>query len=213
MAEKRGWSGHVGAITGIAALALSATSLYFTTVRQVDDVRVIADEAPYILVNDAGLTGTWGIQRLTFINSGTRSAAIMSVALGLVKPKGKSDVDCQKNPVLFLSYAGEPFVIKPGEIAIKQFADVNPAIAEIWRTEPGNVRISQIKWYERGENGLTCVRLSAVTPDSNLVVVDVPKYFLRVGEQDEIRHGPNWVFPHDQPYPIIRKLDTVFNQW
>jgi hypothetical protein len=212
MAEKRGWSGPVGVVTGIVALALSATSLYFTTVRQVDDVRVIADEAPWIFVNDAGLTGTWAIQRLTFINSGTRSVAITSVALALVKPKSESDADCLKNPVLFLSYASDPFVIKASEIVVKQFADLDPAMARIWQTEPDNVHLSKIKWYERGEVGLTCVRLSVVTPDSNLIVVDVPKYSLKVGNQGQIDPRPNWAFPHDRPYPIVRRVGTVFGQ-
>lgn len=102
----------------VLSLIVSCLSFYFTTLLQTDDIRVVIDGAPYLSADDDGSLLIEGQVKLTWVNSGNRTAAILSVAaIGRKLGEGERvNPKCEGENWNGFELGFEPFVLKPGEI-------------------------------------------------------------------------------------------------
>jgi len=125
------WTGVIGACTGILALMISGLNAYINILRQTDELQVMTDGEPTVSLFDNGKMDIAGSHSLTFINSGSRAAAVTSVRL-LISDHDwfdrRAGPNCFSRGVQF-DYRIEPFSVKPGEIAVKSVdAKIDPKL-------------------------------------------------------------------------------------
>ncbi|WP_164935174.1 hypothetical protein [Bradyrhizobium zhanjiangense] len=82
------------------AFIVSLLSFYFSNVRQVDDLRLIlGDQQPVtMIVKDGASLDVSPTFTFTFINSGTRTAAVTDIAFLLRQPTDANDRSCGMSP-------------------------------------------------------------------------------------------------------------------
>jgi hypothetical protein len=112
----------VTTLIALCALGVAGTTAYFTTLRVVDDVRVITGGAPILLSKENNKVSVWRRNQFTFINAGTRSVAVNSIYLYLAQRAKEANFDkanCATDASVAF-YDMEPFVIKAGDIIAKR---------------------------------------------------------------------------------------------
>jgi hypothetical protein len=111
------WSAIV--LSGCAFI-VSFLSFYFSNVRQVDDLwLILGNQQPItMIVKDGASLDVSPTLAFTFINSGTRTAAVTNIAFLLRQPTDMSDRSCSY-PRAPIEYETDVIVLQPGQIAAK----------------------------------------------------------------------------------------------
>jgi hypothetical protein len=167
-----------GAIAGVFGFVISIVSFGFSIVafinstKQDDDLRVVPNEEGFIFLKGSQVKKL-AVQlhdTFTFTNAGNRSVAVTSIALGIQETDSTNA--CSSLFVTIPDNTFEPFMIKAGEIAIKQL--FVPASFRNFKDD---------EWdYERLEEGATgnplivwtCLVVDIVTPDDVRTSVQEP---------------------------------------
>jgi hypothetical protein len=153
----------------ILAFVLSLGTVYFNILRT-DDVRVVLDRPPKVTLDER--TGALNVGKrhgtITVINAGNRSSAITSIGLFVSQPRSRKDVCELGRRDRVENFEIEPFVIKPGEFAVKSlnfaWQEGSFGIAEKGRTNPEYVSIG------------ACLVFNIATPDHYASTIKVPLY-------------------------------------
>jgi hypothetical protein len=144
----------IGFAISIAAFLISLYSLYATN-RKVDQLGVIfADDVPLI---DIHTDGQFNIVKptatATFVNSGTRYAAVVGVRFVVEQFEELSWRPCEHAGSTILTFEVEPFVIKPNEIVAK-YLKLDPK-------EPMTIPVRNAAH----PSALLCLEFDVTTPD------------------------------------------------
>ena len=155
----------VGFTISIAAFAISIYTLYVTN-REVDELGVIvADKIPLIDMHKEGeFTIVVPSATVTFVNSGTRYAAIVGMKFSVEQPDNLSWRACDHSTSKVVSFNIEPFVIKPKEIVAKSMqlaADAPKSIPVRNRSLP---------------SAILCLEFDVSTPDG--LTLNITRPFL-----------------------------------
>jgi hypothetical protein len=111
-------------------MTLGIFNSYVTSLRQVDDVRVVVSGGQFAEPNfdkkqfEVYPTDT----RFIFINAGSRGAIISNISLLIAQPgerMSKSDEGCRGSAVEVMNFDTQPFVLRPGDMVTKDAALVN----------------------------------------------------------------------------------------
>jgi hypothetical protein len=106
----------------LIALSISIGTAYVNLFRQTEHVESLVLDTPDVSFEDAAIRITGPI-RITFVNLGTRAVAVASITFRLhqTQEEGKA-TDCFGDNISDIEITEEPFVLKPGEIAIKKMS-------------------------------------------------------------------------------------------
>lgn len=173
----------------IVALLVSMTNSYFSFFRRIDDVRVVLKtDLPSILRDDSGaVIPDFGV-RVTFVNAGTRTAAVLQVLLVIQQAKASDGerrrTSCDDTIVGYF-YDFEPVVIKPGEI-VTTFVKLVKGYSSLNNVDDDT------------EVFVSCMRFGTVNPDSDEQVKDIP-----IASQDAGSLNVIWEGSAKQPIAIM----------
>jgi len=109
----------------------------------------------------------YGPKRLTFINSGNRSAAVLDVRFVFFQTTAKEADECPKEGLDILPAGIEPFVIKPNEVIVKSIHHDEKAT----RNKEGNV---VFKMKDNVYRIVSCFEFDIVTPDNVSSTATIP---------------------------------------
>jgi hypothetical protein len=147
---KRDW---LPIFVSLFSLGISLLTAYFSVFLQEDDVRVVIEKNPLLMRNGDGELILYGDQRLTFINSGNRSAALTNIeAHARVLPSINSDdrrcttAAHEETPSVPIEFDAKPFVIKPGEI---QYISTRPVAGIVSLGSPTRITASKQFVYQK----------------------------------------------------------------
>jgi hypothetical protein len=187
----------------LIALLLSLLSVYWTTIRRVDDLSVavsdLRGEEPVTFDDQNNIIHYNSSPIFTFINFGTRPIAVTNITLRLGQPsKGEGSQPCKdlsgKTDYIYLS--NEPFVIKPGEIVTQRVA----------ATKDVGVTNEQDKSSEFRYVLEICAIYEVVVPEfDNYVFAHSPIATFRAKKATKVEtsHWPT-------PYLLFHKSGTIF---
>ena len=168
-------SGLVTAIT----LAISITALYFSSLLQADDLRVVMDDGPALAASAFHEAFVQSDLVVTFINSGNQSAAITFTSVFFKNANQKKELtSCNEAPVLFLDYKMEPVVLKPGELAVRTLRE--PSENLLWQPNTAGGLRTSVAPFGIGDLVLTCIRFGVTTPDQESVELTLRKSIVKV---------------------------------
>jgi hypothetical protein len=118
----------ISLLMALAALVISFVTLYYTTIRQVDDLGVIIRGPAHVTIDQS--TAEFKVEQLkkdalTFVNLGNRSAAINSIKMFAIQPDDKGELrECGEPNSEFEpepeTLNVEAIVVKAGEIGCHQ---------------------------------------------------------------------------------------------
>lgn len=156
------------------AFIVSFLSFYFSNVRQVDDLRLIlGNQQPItMIVKDGASLDVSPTLAFTFINSGTRTAAVTSIAFLLRQPTSMSDRSCSY-PRAPIEYETDVIVLQPGQIVAKTLSakrkqgyDEVEADFRGWVNQPREIlqRMSVNRPEEGNAIFVSCLQFRIVTP-------------------------------------------------
>ena len=212
---EKGWSAKEWLPIGISVLSLlvSAATGYLANLRQVDDIRVIASPYPDFYLKGKTLVST-GVQRLTFINSGTRNAVITGISLMIINFGNTNLVgaenECNTKGRFYRSqkYNFEGLVLKPGDISAIQ---LQVADGE-WRKRKtaGDEFTDDLGTdpvFEGGDTISTCLEIALTTPDVYIPDVKIPKYQEKLIDLSNSFGGDNLkgLSPNNKPVELYSK--------
>jgi hypothetical protein len=204
------------------ALFISAGAAFFGVIVQLDDLRVVIGDHPYIRIEE-GEARMSGPPELTFINSGNRPAsitAVRGVVSRLTGPDDKSlecqkygELDFDKIPAL-IDFDTNPFVLKAGEINVVT-AELKDTIP--WkRRKDGILYIPKMVYQAKlGDAFLVCFSITIVTPDSYLVQWRRPvyKFVLNDSSGKEQSFEQQYLFEKEKPVVILQRTSTVLARY
>ena len=167
----------------------------------------------------------WGQQRVTFFNSGNRSAVVSGVFLSLSKLQKEAPTDTiqcnEAKPVATLTFDFEPFVIKPGEITVKEFIET---LYNFWKTDntDKNKKIYAlgISYFSQGDVALTCLKFTVSTPHETsfpqLIKYSIPIDHISydasaIPNDGSAGRAKGGIFYSQQPSSIVNKTGTLFS--
>jgi hypothetical protein len=196
-----------GAIAGVLGFVISIVGFGFSIVafinstKQDDDLRVVLNEEGFIFFKGSQVKKL-AVQlhdTFTFTNAGNRSVAITSMALGIQEMDTTNE--CSSLSVEIPDNRFEPFMIKAGEIAVKQLfvpASNRSLNGDAWAWD--SVSLDQ----DTVGNSLivrTCLVVDIVTPDDVLTSVHEPinRYVLELNgksRSEEINGKQKALFKH-----------------
>lgn len=131
---------------------------------------------PRLDVKDARHAVIYARQNLTFTNAGTRATAITTAHLLVGVPREGERNGCSRDYGFtpgVLAYDLEPFVIRPGEILIKEIRLKNGQ--PFARNEKGEVSVElQVQRFPADIQFNSCLQLNLLTPDNYAQLVEVP---------------------------------------
>ena len=204
------------------ALFVAVTTATFNVVLQLDDVRVVIGKHPIATITDEGAVGLTGNQEFTFINSGTRAAAITSVG-GMVFPlKNEDDPYRDCNPPIGdgenippargwmpIGLDAIPLVLKPGDISV---VAAKPG-GFLWRRRKDGTVVFPGGFYrpKDGDRFLVCLTLSVVTPDNFTTRWYKPAFVVEV--TDAFPRDDKELFEKEKPIVVVRRISTVFQRY
>jgi len=167
----------VGFTISIAAFAISIYSLYANS-RNVDQLGVIvADNIPLI---DIHKDGEFAIARpsaiATFVNSGTRYAAVVGAKFSVEQPDDLTWRACDHSTSKVMRFSFEPFVIKPKEIVAKYM--------QLAADEPKSIPIKN----RAAPSAILCLEFDVTTPDGLTLNITRPVLAGRWPEKDGTRN-------------------------
>jgi len=144
----------VGFTISIAAFAISLYSLYANN-RRVDELgAIVAADIPLV---DIHREGEFAIVHpsavVTFVNSGTRYAAVVGARFSVEQPNDLNWKACDHSTSTVMSFSIEPFVIKSGEIVAKNMQLATDA--------PKSIPIQN----RSAPSALLCLEFDVSTPD------------------------------------------------
>ncbi len=117
-------------LIALCGMTLGILNSYVTSLRQVDDVRVVVSGGQLAEPNfdkkqfEVYPTNT----RFIFINAGSRGAIISNISLAIAQPAermSKSDEGCRGSAVEDINFDIQPFVLRPGDMVTKDAVLVN----------------------------------------------------------------------------------------
>ena len=219
----------------VAAIAfvISVITAYFSTIRLVDDVRVIVVHSPN-LVFVGGPIGISGSLGLAFVNAGNRAVAITGVSLIIMhtSESEKDQMRCVPGPnsvplppalphvispppgasvsPLTLDYNLKQFALRPGEIVVQ---DIDKTSDPNWTADPSSDALYYSSEYFLNSDNRSevCARISIITLDDSISTV-VPLYLVSF---DHSSLGPMMVHGgrnlSSEMFPLVRRWLTVFN--
>jgi hypothetical protein len=133
--------------------------------RQIDDVRIVLNpDLPAIVRDHSGAVVPELSDPVTFINAGTRTAAVLLVGLVVQQAKasdGERDRTSCDNTTVGYFYDLQPFVLKAGEIVTKDL-ELLKGYSYLYDID------------DNAEIFVICMRFTTVNPDSDEQVKDVP---------------------------------------
>jgi hypothetical protein len=107
-------------VISLAAFGISVFTFY-STQRTVDQIGlIIAADVPQLNINKEGeftIVKTDGT--LTFVNSGTRHAAIVAASLLIEQPQKAEWRQCNREASTIINFVFEPVVLKPNEVVAR----------------------------------------------------------------------------------------------
>lgn len=198
-------------LVSFAAFAVSFITLYYTTVRQVDDVRVEVRWIPTLWIDKQLKNIT--VQQLpkdmfTFINLGNKTAGISSIKFFLIQPDDEGNIrNCDEASGNFETdpevLDADPVVIKAGEIGV-----------------PSHVGFARSEFKTKLERpstiaGEATVRLCAafdVSTPNNDVLPPISREIntLKIKVNSSGNAGEA-ALPLDRQIILVQKRSTIFN--
>ena len=202
------------------ALVVSLITAYLNTIRQIDDVRLVLGELPFIWQKKKHVVIT-GHQELTLINSGNRSAAITRAALLVVRPlTGARATDCDFDTVrvvFSIDYDFDPLVLKAGEIVVRRallprdkgagvFRELKQGGAQDFRSVTGGDAIAI------DEIVRVCLLFSVATPDglTSLILKTLHDVQMMADPTDRYPYS-NQVLVPGRAVVLLKRSGTIFD--
>jgi hypothetical protein len=105
----------------VAALVVSAVTLYFNAIRQVEDLSVLVSDIPTVRVLDKKQMSLSGEMVFTLVNLGTRPAALLRADILVMAPAGEKKCQGNLDVGRDIGFRTDfvPTIVKGGEIAAK----------------------------------------------------------------------------------------------
>lgn len=184
-------------IVSFCAFAVSAATLYYTSLRQQDDLRFAQDAYPQVKLIDSGAS-TQDVEVITsnetllIINLGNRPAAITSILLTITTAPEDSKSECS----IYDSSIGPPVPF-----------DIDPFVVEPGKINAQRLKLSNGKYVHSIRNTSriqVCITFNIVTPDNQTVAVTK-----LLGE--ETIGGDGQFEPYDYPPPFTPQI--LFKNW
>jgi hypothetical protein len=146
------------------AFCISAAGFYFSSLQQVDDLRLLLGGANRAYTQASfknGVTQTY-LGDAVFVNAGNRSAVIESLAMIVAWSQDKNPrKDCRTGQAQgYPETSFSPLVIKPGEAVVRGLNDTAFPAAILGR-------------MHNGDMVTTCLRFFVATPSEILPPIDV----------------------------------------
>ncbi|MEH2486266.1 hypothetical protein [Bradyrhizobium sp. AZCC 2230] len=184
----------------VISLAVSLVTFYINALLQVDDVRVMIGDPPYVSTDTNGDTLIEGGQQFSFINSGNRSAAVTTVS-GLSRRLNPAANKTCASPLQFQEFPiildAQPFVLKPSEIVV-----TTPTMASKKDRRGAPFRIPKSVFSAKvGDQVLICLNVNVVTPDNTSSAQQIPLYILTFLEVDA---EPTLLFDPSKPIVLLK---------
>jgi hypothetical protein len=197
-------------VIAVLALCVSGGTAYFNVVRQRDDLRVVISSYPVVLFVSKQLFLFDLPLKLAFINSGNRTAAIMSINWAFDKQESAGTCVNGRS----VDYEVAPFVIKPGEIVLKELKIAN---SHNWkRAKEGYWSLSESTLtVGTGDLVKECMQFGIATPDSVSWEVQTPLYSGKVLSIPTEMEKDQWlaVFQghiYKKPVVLLQTSGTIF---
>lgn len=162
-----------GPAIAFLALGVSGTTAYFNIIRQNDDLRLVVNDGPYLIMK--GKTGEltfYPDYKLTFVNSGTRGVAIANVRMEVRQPGPGIEEPTQCDGASEFDHTFEydlaPFVVKPSEVLAVPVTKIKEPESPLIYLSPLNIA------RKRSYYTFWCLRIRIITPDSADKEVAIP---------------------------------------
>jgi hypothetical protein len=205
----------------VAAFILSAFAFYTTSLRVVDDIRVIAGEMPFAEPDfEAKKFEIHGNRsRYVFINSGNRGAIISGITLKVAQPTERfslPDTGCNMPMAEIISYDVEAFLLKPGDLLTKGAALAIDTSTKKSRASDSSkasptVAFSDLNAKSKKVSFRMCIDVIFTTPSIELAVKTINEF---EDELDETVMGYLVTAPDKiverRPVQLIKRNGIVF---
>lgn len=206
----------------VASLVISAGSAYFSVFRQVDRVGVVFKSTP-VAFREAPdrLMLRFTDMSAAFLNSGNRSAVILSVELWVVQSKDIAhDESCSLKDIKEIAEVQTSFqtlVVKPNEVVNTSLHVTSDRVSQNLpdsKTGALAVTVSEELLKQEAIPLQICFVVQLATPRRKvLVTFPVVKYraaFLREGQGMNKDMDERWVTNYE-PYMLVDETSTVFS--
>jgi hypothetical protein len=189
-APKQKWTARdfVSLTVSVIALIISGGSVYFTLLRQIDDVSMVVGGMPMAdWVDGKALSIEANEFNVTFMNTGTRSVVVNWLAVDYAQPI-YDDEGCARHATSFTTDL-QPLVIKEKEIVVKKIkiADASHGLFGI-----NAERLSSNKYtfklldHNRGKDTVRteiCITVSLTTPSRDHYLAKHSMWFTYASEK------------------------------
>jgi hypothetical protein len=163
-------------VISLFSLLISALTIYFNVLLELDDIRVVIGQPPTISREKNGEVSIDGDQEFTFVNSGNRTAAVTYVFITTERietnvSQAQSCGNMNDKLMLPLPFDVAALVLKAGEINIVS------ARLGAKRDKQGIIRIPKELFSAAvGDQILVCLAVNIVTPDNYSTQQRIPVY-------------------------------------
>jgi hypothetical protein len=202
----------------VAALIVSGSSAYYGIILARDELHVIIQDSPIVFLDKQDRISVGGPQGLIFLNTGTRTAAVTEISLGLVNVTGQDEtkIDCNKGQTVYLQYSFDPVAIKASEIITLKLEE--PLVPIFWVASEAHVRTFSMKTtdgdvlkvFKAGDRLLTCLRFIVIAPYSAVREIKVAKSIISVETFEAIDINRRRRISGGTPQLLVRKSDWQF---
>jgi hypothetical protein len=165
--SRASWLGNVAqwgsAIISLIAMLVTGIIAYFNLVRKVDELTVVVHRPPaFYRVNAKTLKAV--AAKVAFVNSGNRTAAVLSVAVQIRQQDGEApDHDCYG---LVVESNMAPLTIRPGEIITQEF-NIKPFESLIVKDEKSDIILDTASIGMEGATYDLCLVFEVMSPDKS----------------------------------------------
>jgi hypothetical protein len=199
------WKDKLSLFISSLALILSAVSTYFTLFRQVDEVSASIQSSPWTLLRLNDVTQLPGVPfTVVFINSGTRSVAVLKQSLELSQRKVLERPNCENAGEPGISHEPlhiESFVLKESEIVTKNMVPKNSARPPPIRWDEGLPPIMDL-----------CLVIELATPSLARYITSIAIESTAFGKDGRrISMRTNYSPPSNAPKVLLRHKRGIFD--
>jgi hypothetical protein len=165
--KDRDW---VAFVISMVSFVISILSFFFSTLLEVDDIRVVIHEVPYLDGKEDGTLSIYGGAKFAFMNSGNRPGSILAVnaiARTAKKDEGANAKCLLKNELtgIPLIFGIDPFVLEPGKITNVQSSKISGWGIDPINDEPGTYSMDKNVYSPKGGDVLLiCIQATIATP-------------------------------------------------
>jgi hypothetical protein len=208
----------------ILAFVVSAGSVYLSTIRQNDDLSIVAHNVPLVFLTDQNsLTVEQAESTIILINSGNRSATIISVGIFYRQHNDETKENCgglsSWGSVMTFQTDLEPLVVKEKEVIARKVKIIDSKWyhkVNIKKTDTGTYTFP-VKDEYRGKEYISvdvCLEVHLATPSvsSHRVIVLAQDYTVTAGGVFIGGGSDTEKIDWRKPKTLIKESGTIFER-